>query len=113
MNRGELRHPIEIWENTNSGKTNRLGEEPEKPEIVATVFAKIEFRGGGLLTGRAADSVLSKTTQKFTYAYNAYPNLLADKNWIEYKGKKYDILYILNEGERDEYLQVFTEEKDG
>nr|DAS71220.1 MAG TPA: Putative head tail adaptor [Caudoviricetes sp.] len=111
MNRGELRHPIEIWENKITETTNRVGEEKEAPELVATVFAKLEFRGGGLLTGRAADSVLSKTTQKFTYAYNAYPDLLADKNWIEYRGKKYDILYILNEGERDEYLQVFTEER--
>lgn len=113
MNRGELRHPIEIWENKASNKSNRLGEESEKPELVATVFSKIEFRGGGLLTGRAADSVLSKTTQKFTYVYNEYPDLTPDKNWIEYRNKKYDILYTLNEGEKDEYLQVFTEESDG
>lgn len=117
MNRGELKHLIEIWENKvpetpEEIETNRLGEAEEKPIKVASVFAKLEFRGGGLLSGRAADSVLAQTTQKFTYCYPDFPNLIPDKNWIVYRGKKYHILYTLNEGERDEFLQVFTTEQD-
>lgn len=111
MNRGEFRHLIEIWENVLTDETNKLNEQIEEAQCQAKVFAKLEFRGGGLLSGRPADSVLSQTTQKFTYVYNNYPNLLADKNWIVYRGKKYDILYTLNEGEKDEFLQVFTKER--
>ena len=50
MNRGELKHLIEIWENKvpetpEEIETNRLGEAEEKPIKVASVFAKLEFRG--------------------------------------------------------------------
>lgn len=89
-----------------------MGDYPEVKTLVKKVYAHLEFRGGGLLTGRPADSVLAQTTQKFTYPFKDYPNLVPDKNWIEYRGKKYNILYTLNEGERDEFLQVFTNEKD-
>lgn len=112
MNRGECKHYIEIWENKESTKKNRMGDTPEKPVKVGGVFAKLEFRGGGLLTGRAADSVLAQTTQKFTYPYWDFPNLVPDKNWIEYEGKKYNVLYTLDEGNKHEWLQVFTNEKD-
>lgn len=112
MNRGECKHYIEIWENKEATEKNRMGDTPEKPVKVAGVFAKLEFKGGGLLTGRAADSVLAQTTQKFTYPYYDYPNLIPDKNWIEYEGKKYNVLYTLDEGNKHEWLQVFTNEKD-
>lgn len=112
MNRGECKHYIEIWENVETTKKNRMGDTPEKPVKVGGVFAKLEFRGGGLLTGRAADSVLAQTTQKFTYPYWDFPNLVPDKNWIEYEGKKYNVLYTLDEGNKHEWLQVFTNEKD-
>lgn len=82
MNRGEYRHFIEIWENKEAEETNRMGDTPEKAVKVAGVFAKLEFRGGGLLTGRQADSVLAQTTQKFTYPYFDFPDLVPDKNWI-------------------------------
>jgi hypothetical protein len=114
MNRGECRHPVEIWEEiVPTGATaNRMGEVLPVPTKVGEAFAKIEFRGGGLLTGRMADSVLTETTQKFTWPYYDYPNPIADKNWIEYEGKKYKILYTLDEGNKHEFLQVFTKEKD-
>lgn len=112
MNRGEYRHFIEIWENKEAEETNRMGDTPEKAVKVDGVFAKLEFRGGGLLTGRQADSVLAQTTQKFTYPYFDFPDLVPDKNWIEYDGKKYNVLYALDEGNRHETLQVFTNEKD-
>lgn len=112
MNRGELRHAIEIWENKEADKKNRLGDTPEKPEKVADVFAKIEFKGGGLLSGRLADSVLAQTTQKFVIDFRSYPDLQPDKNWIMYRGKKFNILYVLNEDFKDEFLQIFTNEMD-
>ncbi len=112
MNRGKLRHLIEIYENKTTDEKNELDENIEKAVCIGSVFASFEFRGGGLLTGRPADSVLSRTTHKFTYVYNNLPILLNDKNWIEYKGKKYNVLFTLNEDENNEFLQVFTEEQE-
>ena len=112
MDRGKLKHLIDIYENRETDETDELGEKIEKPFLIGSVLASVEFRGGGLLTGRVADSVLTKTTHKFTYVYNNLPFLMANKNWIEYKGKKYNILFTLNEGETDEFLQVFTEEQE-
>ena len=112
MDRGKLKHQIEIYEMRESDEINELGEKKEIPFLITSVLAHVEFRGGGLLTGRIADSVLSKTTHKFTYVYNNMPILIADKNWIQFKGKKYNILFTLNEGETDEFLQVFTEESE-
>lgn len=115
MNRGECNKLIEIWEeieSEDSETTNRMGEVLPTPTKVKELFAKKEFRGGGLLTGRPADSVLTETTQKFTWPYYDYPNPIADKNWIVHDGKKYQILYTLDEGDKHEFLQVFTKEKD-
>lgn len=112
MNRGKLKHLIDVWENQESEEIDELGEKIVKPVLIGSVLACVEFRGGGLLTGRPADSVLTRTTHKFTYVYNNLPILINNKNWIEYKGKRYDILFTLNEGETDEFLQVFTEEQE-
>ena len=118
MNRGECRHLVEIWEEINPDEnndnivTNRMGEALPEPVKVKEVYAKKEFRGGGLLTGRPADSVLTETTQKFTWPYYDFPNPIADKNWLVNEGKKYQILYTLDEGNKHEFLQVFTKEKD-
>ncbi len=113
MNRGELKHFIEIWEeeeSTQDDDIDELGERKINKILKAKVLAKKEFRGGGLLTGRPADTVLSKTTHKFTYVYNEYPDLTAERNWIKYNGIVYNVLYVLNEDDKNEFLQVFTEE---
>lgn len=117
MNRGECKHLLEIWEemapdNDDNSSKNRMGEALPEPKKVGEVYAKKEFRGGGLLTGRMADSVLTETTQKFTWPYYDYPNPIADKNWIVHEGKNYQILYTLDEDNKHEWLQVFTKEQD-
>ena len=113
MNRGECRHLIEIWEDVvptpeyitaHNLTPNRMGEYLPVPTKVGEVYAKLEFKGGGLLAGRIADSVLTETTQKFTWPYYDYPNPIADKNWIKYDGKKYQILYTLDEANRHEFF---------
>ena len=112
MNRGELNQFIEIWEKVPKDNfIDELGEKQDDKKLVAAVFAKKEFRGGGLLTGRAADTVLTQTTHKFTYPYKEYPNLINDKNWIMHNGKKYEILYTLDENNKNEFLQVFCKEE--
>ena len=110
MNRGELNQLIEIWGKVETEDIDELDEKVIEERKLKEVLAKKEFRGGGLLTGRPADTVLTQTTQKFTYVYNEFPQLIADKHWIKHNGVEYKVLYTLNEGDKNEFLQVFTSE---
>ena len=111
LNRGELRHQIEVWGQQDTQTVDELDENVIEHVKIATVCAKKEFRGGGLLTGRIADTILTRTTHKFTYPYYDCPSIIADKNWIIENGKRYDILYVYDEDDKHELLQVFVEEK--
>ena len=110
MNRGELNQLIEIWGKVETEEKDELDENVVEERKLKEVLAKKEFRGGGLLSGRPADTVLSETTQKFTYVYDEFPTLISDKHFIVHNNIKYKVLYTLNEGDKNEYLQVFTAE---
>ena len=111
MKRGELNQLIEIWGRTETEETDELGEKVIKYQKLKEVSAKKEFRGGGLLSGRPADTVLTQTTQKFTYVYNEFPRLIAGEHYIVHNGLKYKILYTLDEGGKNEFMQVFCKEE--
>lgn len=111
MNRGEYRHYIEIWEKSTMETTNELGECDTEYIYIKSVFAKIETRVGSLLTGRAADTILSTVTHKITYPYNEYPQIKNDANIIKYRNKIFDVNYALNENFEDIEQQVFVTER--
>lgn len=119
LNRGKYRHIIDIYEKTvQNGENdieNDLGEYDTEYVFKKKVFASIEFRGGGLLSGRPADTVMSNVTHKISYPYNEYPVLTPDKNEIRFTHggvtHKYDIQYTLNDNFKDEELQVFVSER--
>lgn len=111
MNRGKYRHLIEIWQNEKTNETNRLGEKTEKPTFVKSVFADIETRVGGLLSGRPADTVMTSVTHKFTWDYREFPTILPDKHFIVYRDIEFAVNYSLNDKFNDEELQVFVTEK--
>lgn len=111
-NRGKYKYPIEIWTRQETDETDALGEKVLKDVKVAdNLFADIETRAGSLLSGRAADTVMSKVTHKITYPYNNFPvRLLPDIHRIIYKGVTFNIEYFLNEGLEDIEAQVFVSE---
>ena len=110
-NRGKYKHYIEICEIKKGETTNRLGEKIEIEETIAHVFANIETRVGGLLTGRPADTVMTSVTHKFSWDYNNFPEILPDKHIIKYQGHKFNVNYSLDDGFKHEELQVFVTEK--
>lgn len=111
-NRGCYKYPVDIWTKAETDETDALGENVIKDiKIKENVFADIETRAGSLLSGRPADTVMSKVTHKITYPYNNCPvRLLPDKHWITYKNVKFNIEYFLNEGLEDIEAQVFVSE---
>ena len=73
---------------------------------MAVVWCGVTPQTGSLLTGRPAETVLSRTTHKVTIRYR--PGITADM-WLEIGGEPYDILYILDPYLRHETLELFCE----
>jgi len=61
---------------------------------------------GSLLSGRAAETTISRTTHKVTIRYRKG---LTEDMWLEIEGETYDILYILDPYMRHEWLEIFCE----
>ena len=111
INRGKYRHYISIFEIKKSDTKNRLGEYTEIEEFKKSIFACIETRIGGLLTGRPADTIMTSVTHKISWDYNNFPEILPDKHIIKYDGHTFKINYSLDDGFKHEELQVFVTEK--
>lgn len=111
MNRGKYKHYIEIYEVKKGETVNRLGEKDEKEVKVAGLFACIETRVGGLLTGRPADTVMTSVTHKISWDYNNFPEIRPDKHIIKYCGHTFKVNYSIDDGFKNEELQVFATEK--
>ena len=111
MNRGKYNRLIAIYERKQGDEVNRLGERIEDDILVAEIFACIETRVGGLLTGRPADTVMTSVTHKISWDYFNFPEILPDKHIIKYNGHEFKVNYSIDDGFRNEELQVFVTEK--
>ncbi len=104
MNPGKLRHRIEIW-----GKkecTNTLEQTEYKDDAIKSVWAAIIPQTGRVLNA-PADTILSNITHKIIMRYSAMPDLQPSMHF-KHQGKRFDIEFILNPYERNEYLEVFA-----
>jgi len=107
---GRLNRQIDIWGNVETGKTDELGSPASEDRVLASgVWAEIVPQTGSLMTGRQADTVLSKTTHKIIIRYSAFP-ALSNANWITHQGHRFDVDYVLNPYFKDEFLEVFCRE---
>ena len=87
-NPGKLDKRIEIWgkvaaeDSAGQSETDELGTQVYDDTMLAEVWAQVSPRTGSLLTGRPADTILSKVTHKIiskarsTAISNALPNKL-------------------------------------
>lgn len=87
-----------------------LGQYPVTEETVATLWCGVTPQTGSLLTGRPAETQLSKTTHKVTIRYRRG---ITPDMWLEIGGEVYDILYILDPYLRHETLEIFCEVRAG
>ncbi len=126
---GNLKHKISIYEKSNlvleveqeddTGgvevvevqQFNELGQNILEDSVLGQPFAEVIPKTGSLLSGRAGDTVLSKTTHLFRIRYNKkYEFLKNTQNWIIHKGKRFDIDFILNPYSKNESLEIFCTE---
>lgn len=101
-----LNQRAQIWKNGTSATKDALGQYPQEDQPVATVWAGVIPQTGSLLTGRTAETMLTKTTHKIILRYRT--DLTPDM-WLTVGGVRYDILYILDPYLRHERLEVFCE----
>lgn len=108
MNAGRLNRKIEVWKNELRENPETICLEPV-PVRKKTVWASITPKTGSLLSGRPADTLLSKTTHKVTIRKSAYPELTPDC-WLVYRNHRYDIDYILDPYMSHDYYEIFVQE---
>ncbi|MBB6218187.1 SPP1 family predicted phage head-tail adaptor [Anaerosolibacter carboniphilus] len=106
MNPGELNKRIEVW-----GKEvfkNELKETDYRPKKLKTIWCKIVPQTGSLQK-QQTETKLSNTTHKVIVRYNAGKDIEQDM-YLMFKGRRFDIKFILNPYEANEKLEIFCEE---
>ena len=101
-NLARLRDRIEIWRNRLV--ENSMHEYEPVPELVCSVMAAIDFRGGG--TAGVDDIV--ETTNDATVTIRYRPGITPDM-WVVINGERWDIRYIEDPHNRHETLVLHVE----
>lgn len=104
----ELNKRVAIYHSVKSQTKDVLGQYPIVDTLYTETYAAIIPQTGSLLTGRAADTTLSRTTHKIKLRYR---NDITPDMWVIADGVRYDILYILDPSLDHERLELFCEVK--
>lgn len=87
---------------------NELNETDYRFEKIKTIWCAIIPQTGSLQR-QQTDTILSNTTHKVIVRYHAGKDIKQDMH-LQYKGRRFDIKYILNPYEANESLEIFCEE---
>ena len=101
-----LNKRVEVWHTVKSTVKDRLGQYPQEDKLYRTAYAGVIPQTGSLLSGRTADTTLSRTTHKIVMRYckDITPDM-----WFMYDGVRYNILYIMDPYLDHERFEVFCE----
>lgn len=101
-----LNRRVEIWHRAKATERDRLGQRPVEDKLYTTVYASVIPQTGGLLSGRTADTTLTRTTHKIIMRYRED---IRNDMWVTVDGVRYDILYIMDPNLDHERLEIFVE----
>ncbi|BBI32483.1 phage head closure protein [Cohnella abietis] len=101
-NLARLRDMVEVWHNT--FKDNSMGEKSPFAELLYTLPAQIEYKGGG---ASELDGVI-ETTNTATITIQ-YREGVSSNMWIVIDGRRYDINHIEDPYNRHETLVLYVE----
>lgn len=104
----ELNKRVEIWHSVTSSTMDELGQYPVEDALYRTTYGAVIPQTGSLLTGRSAETTLSRTTHKIKLRYR---DDITPDMWVVADGVRYDILYILDPNLDHERLELFCEVK--
>ncbi len=103
-----LNKKVKFWHNVKSQTRDALGQFPMVDTLYDTVWAAVLPQTGSLLSGRTADTTLSRTTHKIITRYR---DDITPDMWVIAEGVRYDILYIMDPNLDHERLEIFCEVK--
>lgn len=106
VNSGDLRNRIDIYGNV--PYTNELGERSYKFMELKSIWSSIVPQTGKL-QNQQAETVLTNVTHKVIIRYSAGKDITKDMQ-LRYKGRRFEIKYILNPYELNEKLELFCQE---
>lgn len=112
MNIGQLDSRIKVYQDTLI--TSELNEEQPKPTLLKTIWANVQPRTGSLMTGRPADTMLSKTTHTITVRAETIADIETDCYFMwEDRNKRvhrFEIDYILPPNRTSVYATIYVQE---
>lgn len=106
VNTGDLRHRIDVYGNVKI--ENELGETMHRFDKLKTIWASIVPQTGSLQK-QAVDTILTNVTHKIIVRYEAGHDITKDME-IHFRGKEFEIKYILNPYFKNETLEIFCQE---
>lgn len=92
-----------------STEKDDLGQYPVVETRMFDTWCGVTPQTGSMLTGRQADTILTRTTHKVTIRWR---DDVKPEMWIMIDGTRFDILYIMDPYLRHEVLEIFCEVKD-
>nr|DAG80336.1 MAG TPA: Putative head tail adaptor [Caudoviricetes sp.] len=101
-----LKNRLDVYGVVTATEKNRLGQYPKEEKKLFSVYGAILPMTGGLLSGRQAETTLTRTTHKIV---TRYTDKINPSMFIMYKGTRYDILYIMDPYLNGERLEIFCE----
>lgn len=101
---GRLNKKIELWHRVSDDSRNEIGTKNYTDKKYLDIWAHIQPQTAKQINGAFAETKLQETTHKITVRYR--PDITHDM-WFKYRNERYDILYILNAGFSDEYLEIY------
>lgn len=112
MNAGQLDERVEFWKFDT--EENKLGQDQPVERLVKKAWAKVEPKTGSLLTGRPADTILSKTTHTVTVRGETTVGITPGCwiLWTDCFGTKHrlDINYILPPVRTERFTTIYAQE---
>lgn len=102
----DMRHRIDVYGNVKY--INELEETSYRFDKLTTLWASLVPQTGSLQT-QAADTILTNVTHKVIVRYASGKDISKDMQ-IHFRGKKFEIKYILNPYFLNETLEIFCQE---
>lgn len=117
MEAGKQRHKAELWGNVKV--KNELNEWTIQPTKIKDIWCEIIPQTGNMSRQQGIETIISKTTHKFIIRYRSGINInpnnpdnpdINNDMWFMFRGKRFDVLYMIDPYFNKEKWEIFTEE---
>lgn len=103
---GRLRHRVDVYKKVK--KVNEQGKTVYVDEFMKHLNCEIVPQTGNMIRSQA-DTMLTQCTHKIICRYFSATEITKDMH-ITYKGRRFDIIYMLNPYESNESMEIFCKE---